>query len=103
MLLYMSFSDDGENLGVTVVEARSVPEAVMKTKTLRINPGGDIIIVEITDDVLMECSDKFRENLNKLTNRLVLRDEWTAMGLKSLETSEANGEFVAIDYPRKSI
>ena len=40
---YLSFADDDGFLGAVVVEATGFMDAVMKTRTLKINPGGEVM------------------------------------------------------------
>lgn len=51
---YMSFTDaelpEGSRfLGACIVEAADLPTAITKTHVLGINPGGDILVVDIPD------------------------------------------------------
>lgn len=67
MMHWLSFADgersEGQQfLGACVVEAPSFLLAVFRTYELGINPGGEVMGIEIPP----ECEDKFRAHLNKL-------------------------------------
>jgi hypothetical protein len=76
MLWWLSFSG-GKNLGVAIVEALSFGEAVSKSHLLGINPGGEVVGVELdTDDAIDEA------RMLGL-HRLISRDELLGRGYKS--------------------
>jgi hypothetical protein len=61
---YLSFADDdaGGFLGAAIVEARGPTLAVMRSNSLGINPGGEILVVAVPMPVLPELMDRL---LNK--------------------------------------
>lgn len=59
---YLSFAGD-EWLGACVVRAPSDKAAIYKSHALRINPGGDVIIIELTPEQSTKVPDEARERL----------------------------------------
>jgi hypothetical protein len=58
--LYLSFADEKFNGGV-VIKAHGMMDAVTKTHALGINPGGQVISIEVPDEHLPD--EKFRNRL----------------------------------------
>lgn len=67
---WLSFSGDGINLGCCIVDASDKTLAVIKAHNLGINPGGEVMIIEMPD------TDKAREEVRFFgKDRLISREE----------------------------
>jgi hypothetical protein len=71
---WLSFSGDGRNLGICIVDAHSFPEAVMVAHILGINPGGEVRGWPMHGDV------RDREVARWGKERLIPREELAAGG-----------------------
>lgn len=72
-LMWLSFCDDekpkgSQFLGVIIIKASDVVDAVAKSHFLGINPGGEILAYELSDEASAEIPENFR-------NRLLSKDE----------------------------
>lgn len=65
-LFYLSFAGDDSWLGCIHIEAENVFDAITKTHILKINPGGEIAIVELPAQAIEECPYSIKDNLNRL-------------------------------------
>jgi ABC-type proline/glycine betaine transport system ATPase subunit len=77
---WLSFCDpdkpEGERfLGAAIVEATDLREALKVTWRLKINPGGEVLSVEIPDDVTLEPNDCMNRLLTKAEAEAVRRKE----------------------------
>lgn len=72
--LYMSFRDPEEdiNLGVCIVEASNVMEGVKRSHSLKMNPGGEVMMFEMDET-------EYREEGLEI-NRLYSRSEMLDLG-----------------------
>jgi hypothetical protein len=50
-LFYISFADPGRFLGANIVKAPGFAMAIMKTHSLKINPGGEALGAEVPENV----------------------------------------------------
>jgi hypothetical protein len=66
-LWWLSFSSETANLGIAIIEAGSVHEAMLESHRRNINPGGEVLFFELP----REAEDQARP----YRHRLIQRDE----------------------------
>lgn len=72
---YLSFATETEALGATVVQADNIDDAIAEATRLGINPGGEVMILELQDDAIEREPD-----IPKLLNTLLTPKELEEMG-----------------------
>ncbi len=78
-LWWLSFVDDGRNLGIAIVEAADSAAAIKTAWALGCNPGGEVFTMEIDDAVLARLSFALPvERLVETTEAVALADRITA-------------------------
>ncbi len=61
-LYWFSFAGKNGNLGICIVEAKNKELAHEKTHELKINPGGEALIVEMKGEEAMKEAKEFEKN-----------------------------------------
>lgn len=72
-VFYLSFVAEPEDvfLGVVITEAKNVLDAVMKTHVFKINPGGQVLFVEIPPEEIPD-----RSYFNRLLSKKDINEIW---------------------------
>jgi hypothetical protein len=81
---WMSFADEGTCLGVVLIRARNMLEAVTLAHRLKINPGGQVLSYEMPEDY--EVPDEFANRL--LSKADIERFQGEARSLNDLTEEE---------------
>jgi hypothetical protein len=97
-MYYLSFAAPDRSLGATVVAADDEYEAIRKTHRLKINPGGEVMMVELPEELETE------PEIVACLNRLVSREECEKLGAKRIadmtpEELERHGFAELADQP----
>lgn len=77
-MYYLSFATPDRSLGATVVAADDEYEAIQKSHRLKINPGGEVLIIELPEELETE------PEIIACLNKLMTREECEQLGAKRL-------------------
>ena len=59
---WLSFAVIGRNLGVIIVDAKSIPKAIARVNKLGINPGGEVMALDMSCPKAQEEAARFPRN-----------------------------------------
>lgn len=97
---WLSFAQ-GKNLGVIMTKARSVGEAVEKTKVMGINPGGQVVVVSMPAPGVSSQADSDWEKFPKDT--LITLEQLHAEGYRTIREQGPEAEETARNDERVQI
>ena len=83
---YFSFVINGKFAGATVVQGDNIASALSRSHELGLNPGGEVLSLEIPPDKLE------RPDVKMCIGRLASKEELQALGAKRLGDMRKNGE-----------
>lgn len=87
---YLSFAEDRQDgfLGAVVIKAYGIADAILRCHNQSINPGGQVMAVEMPDDVVAQVPESHR---NRLLSKKELQEIWPdAKSIREHEEEEAS-------------
>jgi len=86
--MYLSFADEKFN-GAVIIEANGLAHAITHCHSLGINPGGEVMGVDMPDEIIAQVPENMR---TKLLSKEDVQSIWSdAKSLREFEAEDAAG------------